>query len=240
MRVVSSGLAALAVVFGAGSPAWAESGFSIGPLSLEISPRTRIAVLQVGNFRSTPLDLQASVVSWSQRTGQDKLTPTDDIVVSPAIASVPPGKRQVFRVAFRGVPSPEREQAFRLMVADVSPPPLNAGAGATVAFRITNSLPLFVRATMKGAPQLEVGSCAAPEHQACVEIRNPGVLHAKVRRIVMNGQGWTQTLTPNATVLAGGKRSFTTPIGQARPGHISVQVEADGATVSGDLDAGAR
>lgn len=240
MRVLSFGLTALAVV-AAGSPAWGESGFSIGPLSLEISPKTRVAVLQVGNFRSTPLDLQASVWSWSQQTGRDQLTPSDDVIVSPAIASVPPGKRQIFRLAFRGPPNPEREQAFRLMVADVSPaPPPNTGATASVIFRVTDSLPMFVRATMKGAPQLEIGSCAAPEHQACIEVRNTGALHAKVRRIVINGQGWTQTLTPNATVLAGGQRWFTAPIGAARPGHVSVQVESDSATVAGDLDAGAH
>ncbi len=185
-----------------------------------------------------PLDLQASVVSWSQAAGQDRLTPTDDVIVSPAIASVPPGKRQIFRLAFRGTPSPEREQAFRLMVADVSAPPANTGAEASITFRITDSLPLFVRTTMKGAPRLEIGSCASPEHQACVEIRNPGALHVKVRRIVISGPGWAQTLTPNATILAGGGRWFTAPISQARPGHVSVQVEADGATVSGDLDAG--
>ncbi|MDB5480000.1 MAG: putative pili assembly chaperone transrane protein [Caulobacteraceae bacterium] len=230
------GMIALVVGLALAARALAGSGISVGPLSLEISPRSRVAVLEIGNYRSEPLDLQASVVDWRQENGEDRLAPTEDVVVSPAITSVPPGKRQIFRLAFRGVPDPERERAFRVMVADVSAPATKPETEASVSFRVTNSVPLFVRPNMKVAPQLAIAACHAPGHEACLEVRNTGAAHTRVRRIAMSGSGWTQTLTPNVVLLAGTRRVFTTQIAEARPGRFSAQVEGEGAAVSGDID----
>jgi len=236
-RAVLSGAAVLCVAALMGPSARGGPGISIGPLSLEISPRSRVAVLEIGNFRSVPVDLQAAVTTWTQDGGQDGHAPTDDVVISPAITEVPPGKRQVFRIAYRGVPDPSREQAYRVLVSDVTAPDPAATAGASVTFRITHSVPLFVRASMKGASALGLAGCAAPAGQACLTVRNSGAVHAKVREIRLTGQGWTATLTPNATLLAGASRAFTAPIGAPAPGRFAVQVETEDAAVSGDINA---
>lgn len=237
-RATSWGAASIVAVLAMASSARAGPELSIGPLSLEISPRSRIAVLEIGNYRSVPVDLQAAVTTWSQNGGQDSHAPTDDVVISPAITEVPPGRRQVFRIAYRGVPDPAREQAFRVLVADVTAPDAPAaGSAASITFRITNSVPLFVRATLKGAPALALAGCPAPAGQACLTVLNSGAVHAKVREIRMSGQGWTATLAPNATVLAGGSRAFTSRIGAPTPGRFSVQVQTEDAAVSGDINA---
>ena len=223
-------------------PAWA-GGIAIGPLSLEIGPRARIAVLGVTNRGTAPIDLQAEALAWSQAGATDALEPTDEIVVSPAIATVPPGKEQLFRVAVRRPLPPGAEQAFRVVVSDVSDPEAadaasGSGGAPAVQFRLAHSIPLYVQTLRSGQPELGVEPCPAAGNAVCVRVRNEGTRRAVVRRVTLQGGGWAHELATGTVVLAGGARTFTVPAGAARGARLAVHVDAGDASVSGVIDAG--
>ena len=45
--------------------------------------------------------VQAEVMLWEQVDGEDRLTPTRDLLVSPAVFTLPPNGSQLVRVALR-------------------------------------------------------------------------------------------------------------------------------------------
>ena len=104
MRSPIIGLLASAAVFGLPSmPAHAGS-FSISPIRLDLSAGARTAALTVRNDAQEVL-VQAEMMLWEQVDGEDRLTPTRDLLVSPAVFTLPPKGSQLVRVALRNVPA---------------------------------------------------------------------------------------------------------------------------------------
>src|SRR6185436_10193437 len=110
------GLLASASVFGLPSmPAHAGS-FSISPIRLDLSAGAKTAALTVRNDAQEVL-VQAEMMLWEQVDGEDRLTPTRDLLVSPAVFTLPPNGSQLVRVALRHVPADvTRELAYRLIL----------------------------------------------------------------------------------------------------------------------------
>ena len=117
--------------------------------------------------------------------------------------------------------------AFRLVLEDVSAEMAPATAdGASVRLQLRHSLPVFVEPQQTAAPpQLELAACGPDAPRACVRVRNPGAIRAKVLRIdAETPGGWKRTIAASSTVLAGSWRQWEfkdAPQG----GELSVRVE---------------
>ena len=103
-----AGLAALLAL----SPAFAGT-FTISPLRVDFADATGMAVLTVRNEDATPVVVQTQGLAWSQEAGQDALTPSRDILISPAVFTLQPGGSQLVRVALRRNVDPARELTYR-------------------------------------------------------------------------------------------------------------------------------
>src|SRR4030095_15444115 len=96
-------------------PAHAGS-FSISPVGLDVSSTARSAALTVRNEEREAL-VQAQVMLWEQVDGEEKLTPTRDLLVSPAVFTLAQDGSQLVRVALRSAPTdPKRELRHRLIL----------------------------------------------------------------------------------------------------------------------------
>ena len=109
-----AGLAALLAL----SPAYAGT-FTISPLRVDFAGATGMAVLTVRNGEAKPVVVQAQGLAWSQEGGQDALTPSRDLLVSPAVFTLPAGASQLVRVALRRAVDPARELTYRLLLQEV-------------------------------------------------------------------------------------------------------------------------
>ena len=132
MRSLVLGLLASAAVFGSPSmPAHAGS-FSISPIRLDLVRWPRTAALTVRNDEREAL-VQAEVMLWEQVDGEDRLTPTRDLLVSPAVFTLPPNGSQLVRVALRSLPADvTRELSYRLILQEVPQPASPDFAGLQV------------------------------------------------------------------------------------------------------------
>lgn len=95
------------------------------------------------------MTVQVETVAWTQVSGEDKYTPTQDLLVNPPLFSIPPGRSQILRVGLRRPPDDERETAYRLFLREVPPGDSNvvsAGDGATGKVRVLLELrlPIYV------------------------------------------------------------------------------------------------
>jgi fimbrial chaperone protein len=139
----------------AGAPAAFDS-----LIRLDLSAGTKTAALTVRNDAQEVL-VQAEMMLWEQVDGEDRLTPTRDLLVSPAVFTLPPNGSQLVRVALRHVPADvTRELAYRLILQEVPQPANPDAAGLRVTLRL--SVPVFVATAGATGPDL-AWSAAVPQ-----------------------------------------------------------------------------
>jgi fimbrial chaperone protein len=163
--------------------------FSISPVRVFLEPRQRAAALTIVNGADTEVVLQADVLRWSQDgTGQDRLEPSDDVIVSPPILKVPAQGRQVVRLARLVAPHPQRQLTYRLLLREVPDTSRATQPGASLPIALVLSIPIFL--SPAGAQpdvrcELQAGQ---PPQVAC---RNDGRAYAQLRELSVLREGQT-------------------------------------------------
>ena len=133
----------LAAILAAAAGAGAASGadLRVAPVIVEPGPGGRTTTLNVINGEDTPLKAQVRVMKWSQKDGQDILTPTNDLVASPPFVSLKPHQRYLVRLVRTAKAPPTGEESYRILVDQV-PQPGDVKPG-TVNLILRQSIPAF-------------------------------------------------------------------------------------------------
>jgi fimbrial chaperone protein len=208
----------------------------ISPVVVELGARQRtIAVtVSLSDQASAPMRLQAELLRWKQDVqGLAVTDPSDELLVTPPIADIQPGGKQVFRIALRGPrPAPE-ELAYRLILENVAEPTPAADStpGMHIKFRMRYDLPVLVAPTGPVANALHWKPCtleaapaasARPSAEACVRLLNAGNRRVKVQALTLVGDGWQQVLSlkDGVNVLAGAEREWRVPLQAGQSGAL--------------------
>lgn len=237
----------LAALLASGT-AWAQ--VLIAPVLVELGARQRVVAVTVSlsDKASAPLRLQAELLRWRQDLQGAAVTePSDDLLVSPPIADVQPGGKQVFRVALRGArPRPE-ELAYRLIFEDLAVPSASGddAPGLNIKFRLRYDLPVLLAPAgpvvnalhwkpCEPAKPTEATAAAAqvkPETprmgEACVRLFNAGNRRVKVQTLTVLGGQWQKALglKEGDNLLAGDTREWHVPLQAGQAGALQgVQV----------------
>lgn len=118
------------------------AGLVISPFRANLNATQTSAVFNVGNQRDTPMVVQVNTVEWLQQAnGDDVFNDTDDIIATPAIATIPPKTNYVIRVGLRNNITSTQEKTYRLFIEEI-PSPHTQKTGLNIALRA--SLPIFV------------------------------------------------------------------------------------------------
>jgi fimbrial chaperone protein len=161
------------------SPAPVHAGtFSVSPLRVELSRKVQTGALTIRNRQDAQVVVEAQAMLWEQSDGEDRLTATRDVLVSPVVFTLPPNGSQLVRVALRRPPDAQRELSYRLILSEVPPRAEQGFTGLNVALRL--SLPIFVEATAGAQPSLEWSATRGADDNLAVSARNAGGAHARV------------------------------------------------------------
>lgn len=212
------------------------AGVTISPVVLEIdSPRKAIAVTLTNNG-DRPATFQTEALVWHQVNGRDQTEPTDELLVVPPIVEVPARGSQIFRVMLRSrAPSPV-ERTYRVMLEDITEEQAASSGQASVAFKLTHSLPVLIAASgqvvnvLRWKPCPPVGAPATSgmsSAEACVRLLNAGNRRVKVQSLTLGGVGWQQALSikGGVNVLTGAEREWRVPLQVGQKGALhNVQV----------------
>jgi fimbrial chaperone protein len=114
----------------------------LAPIPIEVEAPQAAAVLSLSNRGPADVALQARVFGWSQDGGEDRLTPTQDVVVSPPIASVPGGQTLTLRVVRVAGQPVAAEETYRIWV-DELPSDKGAAKGQSLRILMRYSVPVF-------------------------------------------------------------------------------------------------
>lgn len=200
-----AGLAALLAL----SPAYAGT-FTISPLRVDFADATGMAVLTVRNGDAKPVVVQTQGLAWSQEGGQDALTPSRDLLVSPAVFTLPAGGSQLVRVALRRNVDPARELTYRLLLQEVPQEASPDFNGLQIVLRL--SVPVFVEPLAPATPQVAWAAARGTDGKLSLSARNDGSAHARIHGFsVKTADGATTVLDQPelAYVLPGSTRHWT-------------------------------
>lgn len=173
--LISAAFCAWLMLFTAGIAR--AQGITVLPVNINMAPGQVAATMRVRNQTGAATAFQFRAFVWTQPGGDDRLTATTDLLVSPPISTVPSGRGQVVRLLLRH-PAHRREATYRILVDQIPPP----AAPGTVRIALRLSIPVFAEPPTRVFPHLtwhvETGG-----GQAWLVAVNSGRRHDAVRDI---------------------------------------------------------
>lgn len=212
----------------------AVNALMISPVIVELSPTRRVVSITVTNSSESAVRFQAEALAWGQPDGHDRYDETADLMVVPPIAEIGPGASQIFRVTMRTPPS-THEQAYRLILEDVTAETAALPDSATVNIRVRHSLPVFVAASGKPRMGARLGPCAAPPSGGCVRLDNDGERYLVVKAMTIEAGAWHKEIPTATRVLAGAWREWTFALPTNSVGPMHVRVDTSAGAFTGEI-----
>ncbi|VVD69737.1 molecular chaperone [Pandoraea aquatica] len=199
----------------------------VSPVIVNILPTQPATTLTLGNSGDLPIHGQLRLYAWTQRNGDNVLTPTDALIASPPIVRIEPGDRQIVRLVHVAQKVEGSEQSYRLLVDEL--PPVDGTPSEGVSIRLRYSLPVFVQANQTRSPSLHFDVRMT---QGELEVRNDGERHAQLGATrVLDASGRSVELTRGLLgyVLAGQTRRFAVrwPAGAPPVAPFTVESRVD-------------
>jgi fimbrial chaperone protein len=211
----------------------------IGPTLVEFGPKQKVAAVSVtlSSNAAMPMRLQADVLVWRQTVkGENVYDETTELLVTPPIAEIKPGQKQVFRLALRGARAVQEEVAYRLVFDDISATTgsIQVTPDTKVDLRMRYDLPVLLAPLSPVVNRMVWKPCkadtapSASQAVACIHLLNAGNRRVKVQSVTIFGEGWQQPLAfgNGENILAGAEREWRIPLGASQSGSFrSLQVQ---------------
>ncbi|MXN74101.1 fimbria/pilus periplasmic chaperone [Burkholderia sp. 4701] len=222
-------------MMGGAAAACAAASVMIWPIDPVIENDQRAAALWLENRDTRPVTLQTRVYGWLQENGEERYTDDQDRVAgSPPMVTVPPGKRQLIRLTRLADTAPGIEEAYRVLIDEISPPDdavtqPDSQATVGVKFQMHYSIPLFVqgqglwtkedpdrRRDPAGVARPVLGWHIAHDGgKRWLVMTNRGPVHARITQAAFDAQGERSDVERGLLgyVLAGARMRWALPDG---------------------------
>jgi fimbrial chaperone protein len=130
------------------APAYAGA-FTVTPVRIYMTPRDKAVAVTITNESDEQLVMQADLYVWKQKPdGEDDLTLTDDMFLSPPIIKLAGKSHQVVRLARLNNAPSDRQLTYRMIVREI-PEARPAKEKIQLQIALAFSMPVFI--TPKGA-----------------------------------------------------------------------------------------
>lgn len=207
---LTTGLLALAGLFIAAKASAAS--LQMYPVTINFCNREPVTAVYVKNTGEGSIGAQLRVYKWQQQGQKEVLTPDSTLIVSPPIATIPPGKEQLVRIVSTApVVSDGPEQSWRLLV-DELPDSTHPQSRQQVHFLMRYSVPIFFSCPGQ-TPALSALHASLDKRSHRLVIRNSGSHHLKLSNVSMTAAGKNHLITKGLLgyVLPGSEMAWDLP-----------------------------
>lgn len=204
----------------------AAGDFTISPVRIFMSIRDRAVALEVRNTGAAPVTLRAELNVWTQSAaGEDQLTPTDDVVLSPPVVKLAPGARQVVRLV-RLVPNnPAKQHTYRMLLREVRAPGEATGR-LGMNIQLVLSIPVFVTPP-KVQRELECSAGARSPDAVQFTCANGGDAYAQIVGATVTQAGRPVANFTGPVYLLPGTARTLKANGAGVPGKAELEIRFD-------------
>lgn len=204
----------------------------LSPVNVEILSNQSAASISLFNQSNESSDLQIRIFEWTQKNGQDQLTPTDEIAISPPFLKLQSNDSYNLRVV-RINPAPvSGEKTYRIIIDELPKPIDSRKAAQGVNVLLRSSLPVFV--VNKDAITQLNWKIDANQEVPSLNISNIGNRHALLNDLALvdttaNKSYPIKVNTVNGYILAEQARSYSINNFTYQPNHkYSVSLTVNG------------
>ena len=202
--------AALLALFVASTVSPALAGvFSVTPVRIYMTPKDRAIAVTITNEGDEELVMQADLFLWKQKpNGQDDLTLTEDMFLSPPIIKLAPKARQVVRLARLSNARPTEQLTYRMIVREI-PEAKTPKADSQVQIALAFNMPVFITPPgTKGKLECTVERVSADTVKANCENAGTAYSHPTALQLTSYTGEKIANLDSGGYLLPGIKRSF--------------------------------
>jgi fimbrial chaperone protein len=242
---------AVAAAVTTGGRAFGAASVMVWPINPVIASDARATALWLENRGTAAVTLQIRVLGWTQQDFGDRFAEApQELVTSPPLATIAPGRRQLVRLMrTRDVPA-NSEISYRILIDEVPGPESPDASGADdqvamgVTFRMRYSVPLFVygrgmRPPETTAPRRDSAAAAQPalswrvvsdEHGRFLQLRNAGATHARLSNVqlVTPASGFDVAAGLLGYVLPGADMRWPLPAGAPEGDGVALRMAVNG------------
>jgi fimbrial chaperone protein len=165
-------------------PRPAQAAWRVIPIRLDFDQRTKSGVITLSNDGETSITFAIEAAEWSQdNQGQDRYSPTQDLVFFPKVLTIEPNTERVVRAGIR-VPATTHEKTYRLFIKEASEPKKTEGTAVAIAIKF--GVPIFakpVKEELKG----EILRPLVAERQIELTVANTGNSHFRIGTVRVAG-----------------------------------------------------
>ncbi|MDO7540087.1 fimbrial biogenesis chaperone [Acinetobacter nosocomialis] len=204
----------------------------LSPVTVEILSHQKASSISLYNQSNESADLQVRIFEWTQNNGQDQLTPTDEINISPPFLKLKPNESYNLRVV-RIKPEPiSGEKTYRIIIDELPKPVDSRKASQGVNVLLRSSLPVFV--VNKDAITQLNWKIDTHQKEPSLNINNVGNRHALLNDLTLvdnteNKSYPIKVNTVNGYILAKQAKSYSISNFTYQPNHkYSISLTVNG------------
>lgn len=197
--------AALALLSGGmlfAGPAAAGS-FRVNPVQINLPADRNAASVKITNSDAAPVSVRVTALAWSQIDGSDVYTPTNDVIASPPIFTIPAGRAQLVRIGLR---QRSGTRGYRMLFEEI---PRDQPADGQIRVLLRLNLPLYLLPKGGGKPELSWSAWRNRAGELFIEASNRGPVHGQIIELSA-GQGESRNILSKqmGVVLPGSARRW--------------------------------
>lgn len=182
-------------------PASAGS-FKVDPVRINLPADRQTASLTIANSDAVPVAVRVIALEWTQVDGTDVHSPTSNIITSPPIFTIAPGKTQLVRI---GLKNRDAARAYRVVLEEI---PLQRPVEGQIQVTLRLDLPLYVLPKGGGKTDISWRAWRDSAGDLFVEGSNAGSLHGQVVELAAQQGGEEVRSTEIGVVLPGSARRW--------------------------------
>ena len=183
--------------------------FSVSPVRIYMAPKDRAVAVTITNDGDEELVMQADIYSWKQKPGgEEDLTLSEDLFLSPPIIKLAPKARQVVRLAVLSPSKSNDELTYRLIIREV-PEVKPAKENVELEIALAFSMPVFITPkTAKNDISCTAERIAANTVKATCENKGNAYVHPREFALKNSAGDVLASRDSGGYILPGIKRSF--------------------------------
>lgn len=168
------------------------SSITINPVRLVLSAGQKTTSFEVTNDSTEPLVVQLHAMEWKHHYGKDIYEATKDVLVTPPIARIPPGKMQIVRVGLLKPTNPKKGATYRVFIQEVSQSSIRTQTGVQTLLEIVT--PLLVDPLIPPKPKMTISGKRLENNRIHLSLLNTGETHFQIFKITVGKPGQTENL----------------------------------------------
>ncbi len=148
----------------------------VRPVTVQVMAPNAASRLTLKNLGHDAITAQVRVFRWIQKNGRDQLLPTREVVASPPLLRLRPGRENVVRIVRTTKRAVRGEESYRLIVDEI---PDRRKVKNGVVFAVRYSIPVFFSARNATPPRIS-WEAQRKGRRIVIRARNQGDRNARL------------------------------------------------------------